>query len=197
VTRDAATDAELVAQVLSGREAAFTALMRRHKTWLYLFVRRHVATSEDAYDIVQEAFASAWRALKSYDSSRPFDIWLRRIALNKCRDRGRREAVRRRAFQLVGLAPEAVEQIADAAPGAEAASIGGEAAARLNAAIAALPAKLREPLILTSLQGLSQREAAEVLGVTPKVVEMRAYRARKQLAETLSPVDFEDLEQIG
>ena len=197
MTRDAATDAELVAQVLSGREAAFTALMRRHKTWLYLFVRRHVATSEDAYDIVQEAFASAWRALKSYDSSRPFDIWLRRIALNKCRDRGRREAVRRRAFQLVGLAPEAVEQIADAAPGAEAASIGGEAAARLNAAIAALPAKLREPLILTSLQGLSQREAAEVLGVTPKVVEMRAYRARKQLAETLSPVDFEDLEQIG
>ena len=192
-----ATDAELVAEVLSGREAAFTALMRRHKSWLYLFVRRHVATSEDAYDIVQEAFASAWGALKSYDRARPFDIWLRRIALNKCRDRGRREAVRQRAFALVGIAPEAVEQVADTTPGAEAASIGGEALRRLNAAIAALPAKLREPLILTSLQGLSQREAAEVLGVTPKVVEMRAYRARRQLADKLSPDDFEDLEQIG
>lgn len=192
-----ASDAELVADVLAGREAAFTALMRRHKSWLYLFVRRHVTTSEDAYDVVQEAFASAWRALKSYDRGRPFDIWLRRIALNKCRDRGRREAVRRRAFAVVRIAPEAVEQVADTAPGAEAASIGGEALRRLNAAIAGLPAKLREPLILTSLQGLSQREAAEVLGVTPKVVEMRAYRARKQLADKLSPADFEDLEQIG
>ncbi len=171
--------------------------MRRHKTWLYLFVRRHVATPEDAYDVVQEAFASAWRALKSYDRTRPFDVWLRRIALNKCRDRGRREAVRRRTFSLVGLPPEAAEQAPDPAPGAEALSIGGEALARLNAAIAALPGKLREPLILTSLQGLSQREAADLLGVTPKVVEMRAYRARKQLAETLSPRDFEDLERIG
>ncbi|HEY5411913.1 MAG TPA: sigma factor-like helix-turn-helix DNA-binding protein, partial [Caulobacteraceae bacterium] len=63
--------------------------------------------------------------------------------------------------------------------------------------IAALPRQLREPLILTALQGLSQREAAEVLGVTPKVVEMRAYRARKQLAEKLRPADYEDLEQLG
>ena len=197
MSHDAATDAQLVADVLAGRETAFTALMRRHKSWLYLFVRRHVATSEDAYDVVQESFTSAWGALKRYDPTRPFDTWLRRIALNKCRDRGRREAVRRRAFQMVGLAPEAVEQVRDTALDAEAASIGGEALARLNAAIAALPGKLREPLILTALQGLSQREAAEVLGVTPKVVEMRAYRARKQLAEALSPSDFDDLEQIG
>jgi RNA polymerase sigma-70 factor (ECF subfamily) len=197
VSHHAATDAELVAEVLSGREAAFTALMRRHKTWLYLFVRRHVATSEDAYDVVQEAFTSAWSALKSYDRSRPFDIWLRRIALNKCRDRGRREAVRRRVLSMVGLAPEATEQVADTTPGAETQRIGGEALARLNAAIAALPGKLREALVLTSLQGLSQREAADVLGVTPKVVEMRAYRARRQLAEKLSPGDFEDLEQLG
>ena len=197
MSREGPSDAELVAEVLKGREAAFTALMRRHKTWLYLFVRRHVTTSEDAYDVVQESFASAWGALRRYDPTRPFDIWLRWIALNKCRDRGRREAVRRRAFSLVGATPEAVEQVADSGPGAETASIGGEALARLNAAIAALPAKLREPLILTALQGLSQREAAEVLGVTPKVVEMRAYRARKHLADALKPSDYEDLEAMG
>ncbi|HEX4098515.1 MAG TPA: RNA polymerase sigma factor [Caulobacteraceae bacterium] len=197
MSHHAATDAELIQDVLNGRDAAFTALMRRHKTWLYLFVRRHVATSEDAYDVVQESFASAWAALKRYDRQRPFEIWLRRIALNKCRDRGRREAVRRRAFSLVGLSPDAVERVADTAPGAEAARIGGEALTRLNAAIAALPAKLREPLILVSIQGLSQREAAEVLGVTPKVVEMRAYRARKLLAEKLRPSDYEDLENLS
>lgn len=192
-----ATDAELIKDVLSGRQTAFTALMRRHKTWLYLFVRRHVAGPEDAYDVVQESFASCWSALRRYDPERPFDVWLRRIALNKCRDRGRREAVRRRAFSLVGLPPEAVEQVPDGAPGAEAASIGGEALARLNAAIASLPAKLREPLVLTALQGFSQREAADLLGVTPKVVEMRAYRARKHLADRLRPADYQDLEQMG
>ena len=197
MSQQGVSDAELITDVLKGREAAFTALMRRHKTWLYLFVRRHVRTPEDAYDVVQESFASAWGALKRYDPERPFEIWLRRIALNKCRDRARRESVRRRAFSVVGLAPEAAEQVPDTAPGAEAASIGGEALRRLSAALAALPAKLREPLVLTALQGLTQREAAEVLGVTPKVVEMRAYRARKQLADLLQPSDFEDLERIG
>jgi RNA polymerase sigma-70 factor (ECF subfamily) len=197
VSHHAQSDAELIDEVLKGREAAFTALMRRHKTWLYVFVRRHTPTAEDAYDVVQESFASAWTALKRYDPSRPFDIWLRRIALNKCRDRGRKETVRRRAFAMVGLPAEAVAQVPDTAPIADALQIGGEALKRLNAAIAALPAKLREPLVLTSLQGLSQREAADVLGVTPKVVEMRAYRARKQLAEALNPSDYDDLEKMN
>ena len=197
MSHHAESDAELIRQVLKGREAAFTALMRRHKTWLYLFVRRHTPTAEDAYDIVQESFASAWSALKRYDPERPFEIWLRRIALNKCRDRGRKETVRRRAFGLVGLPAEAVAQVPDTAALADAVQIGGEAMRRLAAALAALPAKLREPLVLTALQGLSQKEAAEVLGVTPKVVEMRAYRARKQLAEALTPADYEDLERMG
>ena len=189
-----ATDAELVAEVLRGDETAFTTLMRRHKSWLYLFIRRHVSTSEDAYDILQEAFTSAWGALKSYDRQRPFDIWLRRIALNKCRDRGRKEAVRRRVMSFVGLSAEAANEVPDPAPAADAAQIAGETLRRLNTALEALPRQLREALVLTALQGLSQREAAEVLGVTPKVVEMRAYRARKQLAETLDRSDFEDLD---
>ena len=190
------SDAALVAGALGGDEHAFTALMRRHKTWLYLFIRRRVASPEDAYDLVQESFASAWGALKRYDRSRPFDIWLRRIALNKCRDRARREAVRRRVMSLVGLPPGAAEAVADPAAGADRVGIANETLARLNEALRRLPSKLREPLVLTTLEGLSQREAAAVLGVTPKVVEMRAYRARKQLAAALDRSDFEDLEGI-
>jgi RNA polymerase sigma-70 factor (ECF subfamily) len=193
VTHADATDAELVARVLSGNEPAFTALMRRHKTWLYLFIRRHAATSEDAYDILQESFASAWAALKRYDPERPFDIWLRRIALNKCRDRGRKDAVRRRVFSFVGAPPEVVEQAPDPGAGPDQTRIADETLRRLDAALKTLPAGLREPLVLTALQGLSQREAAEVLGVTPKVIEMRAYRARKRLAELLDPSDVGDV----
>jgi RNA polymerase sigma-70 factor (ECF subfamily) len=188
-----ATDAELVARVLRGEEPAFTALMRRHKSWLYLFIRRHTSTSEDAYDVLQDSFVSAWGALKRYDPSRPFDIWLRRIALNKCRDRGRKEAVRRRVFGLAGAPPETLEQAPDPGAAPDQAKIADETLRRLDQAIRKLPAGLREPLVLTALQGLSQREAAEVLGVTPKVVEMRAYRARKQLAAQLNVSDIEDV----
>jgi RNA polymerase sigma factor CnrH len=188
-----ATDAELVASVLKGEETAFTALMRRHKSWLYLFVRRHASTSEDAYDIVQESFASAWSALKRYDPSRPFDIWLRRIALNKCRDRGRKETVRRRVFAFLGAPPEVIEQAPDPSARQDETAIADETLRKLDEAVRKLPAGLREPLVLTALQGLSQREAADVLGVTPKVIEMRAYRARKQLAAMLERPDFADL----
>lgn len=191
------TDADLVSRVLRGEDPAFTSLMRRHKGWLYLFVRRHVATPEDAYDVVQESFASAWKALKSYDRTRPFDIWLRRIALNKCRDRGRKEAVRRRVFSFVGLPAEAAEAVPDGAAGAEDARIADETLGRLSAALKRLPGHLREPLVLTALQGLSQKEAAEVLGVSAKVVEMRTYRARKQLAQELDRSDSTDVARLS
>ena len=188
-----ATDAQLVARVLRGEEPAFTALMRRHKSWLYVFIRRHAPTAEDAYDILQESFASAWAALRRYDPARPFDVWLRRIALNKCRDRGRKDAVRRRVFSFIGMTPEALEQAPDLSARPDQTSISDETLRKLDEAVRRLPAGLREPLVLTALQGLSQKEAAETLGVTPKVVEMRVYRARKRLAETLDRPDFADL----
>lgn len=187
MTATGPTDAELVERVLKGDEAAFTGLMRRHKTWLYQFVRRHTPTSEDAYDVLQDSFASAWRALKGYDRSRPFEIWLRRIALNKCRDRGRREAVRRAAFRLMGR-PDT-----DAPAVAEHAEIQNETLRRLQQALDTLPPKYREAITLTALQGLSQREAAEILGVTPKVVELRVYRAKQRLAANLDPGDIGDI----
>jgi len=195
VTSADATDAELVARVLRGEDAAFTALMRRHKSWLYLFVRRHTPTSEDAYDIVQESFAAAWRALKRYDPARPLEVWLRHIALNKCRDRARKEAVRRRVLSFMGGG--AKEEPIDAAAPADAVEIANETLGRLNAALERLPPRLKEPLVLTALQGLSQREAAELLGASVKVVEMRVYRARKQLAAMLERSDFVDLERLN
>jgi len=195
VTPPDATDAELVARVLRGEDTAFTALMRRHKSWLYLFIRRHVPTSEDAYDILQESFAAAWRALKRYDPGRPLEAWLRHIALNKCRDRARKEAVRRRVLSFVGIG--AKEEPSDTAAPADAVGIANETLGRLNGALDRLPLHLKEPLVLTALQGLSQKEVAEALGVGVKVVEMRVYRARKQLASMLDRTDLVDLDRVN
>ena len=55
-----------------------------------------------------------------------------------------------------------------------------------HAAIAALPASLKEPLLLTAIEGLSHKEAGRLLGLSPKAVEMRVYRAKQALGQTMS-----------
>ena len=189
---DEASDQALAARAVGGDQGAFAELMRRHKGWLYRFIRRYVRDAEDAYDVVQESFASAWVALGRYDRERSFDIWLRRIALNKCRDRARKAAVRRVLF-WTAAPPESRPEIADPAAGPDESAAARRALARLEAAIAALPAGVREPLVLTALEGLSHKEAGEVLGLNPKAVETRIYRARKQLALALDRADLDDL----
>jgi RNA polymerase sigma-70 factor (ECF subfamily) len=179
-------DAELIVKTLRADDAAFTRLVSRHKHWIHRFIRRYVgAASDDAYDLVQETFFAAWLALSRYKPELPFEAWLRRIALNKCRDRARRNTVRR---FLIGAAvnEEAGDPLdmMDQAPGPEVQVGSMQELAQLERAVAALPRGLKEPLLLTALEGLTHREAGEVLGLNAKAVEMRVYRARERLKST-------------
>ncbi len=177
-------DAALISQALAGDETAFTQLMRRHKSWLYRFIRRYVQNTADAQDILQESFIAAWRGLARYDPARPFPIWLRRIALNKCRDRARRLTVRRIFTPLAALA--AGTEIADPAPASDAEMIRHETLEALRDAIARLPASCRDSLILVALEGLSLADAGAILGLSGRAVEGRLRRARKQLARMMA-----------
>lgn len=163
----------------AGDRRAFDALIRREKAGLYAFVRRYVGDADDAYDVVQESFVAAWRSLARFDPARSFPIWLRTIALNKCRDHGRRGKVRRLFLGALavqpGIAPTTREERMD------------EELAQLDRAIGRLPNIYKEPLLLTTAGGLSHDEAAVVLKISAKAVEMRLYRARKRLAEMIAP----------
>ena len=189
---EAESDADLVRRARAGEQRAFSLLMGRHKHWLYRFIRRYVGDADEAYDVLQDSFVSAMSNLTRYDSARPFEAWLRRIALNKCRDRGRREAVRR-AFGLSRRGPEETEAVADSGVPADQALASSHALKTLDQAIAALPAALKEPLVLTVLEGLSQKEAGALLGLSAKAVEVRVYRAKRQLAEALDREAMDDL----
>lgn len=179
------SDGELVRRARAGEDHAFTLLMRRHKDGLYRFVRRYVGDADAAYEAVQESFVAAWRNLPRYDVTRPFGGWIRTIALNKCRDRARRESVRRLVFGARSGSEDLVAFAPDPAPGVEATLIADQRRRALDRAIAALPPKLKEPLILTTFEDLSHQAAGEALGVSAKTVETRVYRARKRLAEIL------------
>lgn len=183
----ALSDEALAVRAADGDERAFATLVGRHKTALYRLVRRYVGDSDDAYDIVQASFVSAWFALGRYDPARAFAGWLRTIALNKCRDHGRRAAVRR--FLMIAGTARAAEAVADPQQGAEAEWIAREELGLLDRAIAGLPRALKEPLLLTVFAGLSHAEAGRELGISTKAVETRLYRARRVLSRTINEAD--------
>ena len=177
-------DGALAGRAAAGDEPAVGQLMRRHKAPLFRLLRRLAGNDEDALDLVQESFVAAWRSLGSYDPARPFEAWLRRIAINKARDRGRRNAVRRFVAALLpGLGDTGV--IADPSPSPETVASDKQALRRLDAAITALPASLKEPLVLTAIDGMSQFAAGELLGISEKAVETRVRRARAALRDTI------------
>lgn len=179
------SDADLVLRARDGEDRAFATLIRRHQPSLYGFVRRYVGEADAAVDVVQETFVAAWKALARFDGRRAFPVWLRAIALNKCRDRARRLAVRRLILgEKDEHSPEAQAQ-PDPAPDGEESMVSAQRRAVIQKAIDRLPVKLKEPLLLTYFDDLTQQEAATLLGVTVKTIETRVYRARQQLAELL------------
>jgi RNA polymerase sigma-70 factor (ECF subfamily) len=182
---DKGSDEQIAAAAKGGGRDAFEVLVRRHKADLYRFVRRYVGQGDDAYDILQDCFVSAWLSLDRYDPARPFLPWLRTIALNKCRDFARRQKVRRlilRAFAAETDRTEGSGHEMSPDPGDETRRLH-----RLDQAIRRLPAFYKEPLLLTTVSGLSHIEAAAELKTTPKAIEMRLYRARKKILADLGP----------
>ncbi len=180
---DDCSDGELAALALAGHQAAYGVLLKRHRDQIYRLVRGHLGDEDAALDVTQEAFIAAFAALQSYDKLRPFKTWMSRIALNKCRDWARRRKVRR--FFSFALPIEAAASVADDSIPADQLLNDRAELARVIAAIATLPNALKEPLILRTIEGLSQAEAAHVLGISEKAVETRLYRARNTLTEFL------------
>lgn len=127
--------------------------------------------------------ASVWVARARLDPERPFAAFLTISVLNKCRDRLRRRKVK----GLFGFGPDLDElPIADDDPDPERRTIDRDELARVRSEMERLPVRLREALVLVAIDGRSQRDAADLLGVSEKTIETRVYRARKILREKLA-----------
>lgn len=176
-------DEALAARAQQGEHLAFEALVNRHKDMIYRLVRRYLGNSDDAYDLLQETFIAVWENFHRYDPKRSFAAWTRSIALNKCRDFSRQQRFHNRLYRLFAAEPAteplSSAQIADAA---ELETENQTRLRRLGDAIAALPAHYKEPLLLTTVGGLSQKEAAAILTTSRKAIEMRVRRARRDLS---------------
>lgn len=177
--------ADLSARAAGGDRAAFSELMRQTRTALFRFVRRYVGDEQEAWDLLQETYAAAWINIRRYDPARPFEAWIRTIALNKCRDWSRRRFVRRFIRGGVDLSSPEALAVPDGSVSADALIETGGRLSRLNEEMSRLPPHLKAPLLLTAIEGRSQGETALILGISVKAVETRVARARSKLSDAL------------
>jgi RNA polymerase sigma factor (sigma-70 family) len=174
-----------------GNDAILETLMDRHKEGLFRFIYRYTQSEEDARDLLQETFVRAYLKRHQFQPRARLSTWFYRIALNLCRDHARSRAGKqsRRTesiFVQTEAAGEHPREIPSPATSADRILESKEESARLHAAIRELPHDLKTALILTVFEDYSQKECAELLGITPKAVEGRVARARKILEDSFA-----------
>ena len=166
------TDFELLDRARSGDAEAMDHLFKRHYTMVYRLAWRWCGARDDAEDIAQETFVKLVRKLDTFRRRSSFKTWLYRIAVNTARDfsRSRRARLSRE---------EEYDEEGDHNPGSG--PVDGTTAGRLREALDSLPAAQREAVLLVFSEGMSHREASQVLGCREVTVSWRIFRARAQL----------------
>ncbi len=179
----------LVRAVQGGDPQAFEELVRRYRHRIYALALHLTGRPSDADDITQDAFLQAYRKIHAFEGRSEFFTWLYRIALHRALNVNR-DKKRRRAVGLDDPRVSAAVAV-DAAGDPRRALELSESYAQLLAAFDELSPLLRTTVVLTTLQGLSHREAAVVLETTVGTVAWRIHEARRQLRLTMERLQRE------
>ena len=178
--KDTDPDVELLARIGNNEPAAVNEMVTRKLPRLLALASRILGDADEAKDVAQESFLRIWRQAASWRSGEArFDTWLHRVALNLCHDRLRRRKERplddEQALELADNAPSPEEQLETA-----------DRSARMAAALAALPERQREAIVLQYYQELSNIDAAALMNISVEALESLLSRARRQLRSQLA-----------
>ena len=174
-------DEQMVELALSGDPEAFGEIVRRWERRIFALAFGMLGREEDARDATQETFLSAFRNLRNFRGEAKVSSWLHRIAVNQCITRQRRAKVR----SETALEDEAEKNAAvfalplDASParGAE----DTERSKAVRRAVSALPADLRQVVVMKEFEELTFQEIADALELPLSTVKSRLYTALRQL----------------
>lgn len=179
-------DRELVAAFRGGDRGALEKLYVRHAERIWRYGRYFSGREDVAAEIVQETFLRVIKYVKGYEGRSRFSTWLFTLArsaavqeVNRRRDRGESPLTDENSGGLAGGS-------GGVDPAAAAETV--ELRRTVREAVALLPDAEREALVLFELEGLSGREAGEVLGWNEAKVKSVVFRARRRLREMLRPV---------
>ena len=175
-------DFSLIQRFIEGDESTFKTLIQRHKDKIRNIIYLTLNSSDAVDDIAQDVLITIYKHLKSFRFESQFSTWLYRITINKCKDHLRKVKIRS-IFSPIKDGDEEPVYI----PSMEHKDI----AEIVNKAIAKLPEKLRLPLLLKDIEGLSYQEIAESVDCEIGTVKSRIFRAREGLRELLKPYEQE------
>jgi RNA polymerase sigma-70 factor, ECF subfamily len=187
---DRRDDVAWIRLLQAGDEQAFDSLVRTYGGRMLMVARRYMGNDEDARDVVQTAYLSAFRALSQFDGTAQLSTWLHRIVVNAAlmKLRSRRRRPEEPIDDLLPVFHEDghhVEQFADWCAPADQLIERKETRATVRACIERLPDNYRAVLMLRDIEELSTREAADMLSMTPTAVKVRLHRARQALSTLL------------
>ena len=186
------SDAQAIAAVRQGEVDRFAELVERYQAQAIRLAYTFLGNYEDARDVSQDAFVSAYRALAGFRGGAKFSTWLYRIVINKCKD-----AYKRRARQLaiagrVGV-PESSDDesffidVDDPSAGPSEQLVNRELGSQLTQAIRELPMQQQTAFLLHHVHGLALEAAAEVMGCRIGTVKGHIFRATESLRQRLTP----------
>jgi len=159
-------------------------LVHRHSRLVYRIAYAVLRSHHDAEDATQETFFRALRYRRKLAAVEDHKSWLARIAWRAAVERSRKTS---RKLEISLDDPrKPLPEIASVESSADSAIEGSEVNALLERFIAALPEKLRAPLILSAVEEMSPREVAAALGISQAAVRSRLFRARQILREKLT-----------
>ncbi len=175
-------DKALVALAQGGAHAAFEELVRRYRNDVFALSYHYLHDREEAWDISQEVFIKAHRALRRFRGDASFKTWLLRITANRCKD-----YFKKRRLKTVALDDTYGGQNAPAAAvGPDRAASARELGEAIDAALASISEKHRTAFVLREFEGLSYEEMSGVMGCSLGTVMSRLHHARKKLQAALT-----------
>jgi RNA polymerase sigma-70 factor (ECF subfamily) len=160
-----------------GDRDAFRALYEVYQDDVYSIALSFTANEETARDVAQDVFVKLFTVIGRFRGESSFRTWLFRLVVNACRD------AHRRARRLVPIPPEGIDIRDPRSPDADAREC--EISFQVRAAVARLAPKLRLPILLRYVEGLSYADIGQVLRCSPGTVASRLNRGHRILAERL------------
>jgi RNA polymerase sigma-70 factor (ECF subfamily) len=178
-------DDRLIDLALAGNSAAFGDLVRKYQDRLYNTIVHVIGSTEDARDVVQDAFVQAFVKLETFQRTSAFYTWLYRIAFNAAISQKRR---RRPTLSVEQQRENSGEEPIDGGEAPEEGLERQELAAQVRVALANLSEEHRAVIVLREMDGHDYDAIAGILELPVGTVRSRLHRARLQLREELKQV---------
>ena len=182
----ASEEASWVARAKAGDQAAFGELFSRYERRIYAFVYRMMGNPDDAFDLTQETFLKAYRALDKTDAELNVNAWLHRIASNDCMDVLRRRQ-RLRWLPWEGAKHERASNQREDDP--EGTLIGDETQRAVGRVLQAMSPRNRQAMVLREYEGLSCEDIGEIMGVSRSAVKSILFRGREEFRKLYAQME--------